>query len=285
MPRTLAATVAIALLTFGSDPAAAQVPPVPMIDDEDPDEVVAPPAPAPVLPAPRVRPSPAPVPVVPAPAPPTAPHPTATVAVYCTEPPCPIAPAPTPGDLRASAARAPVPVTIVPGPLDRNFRKVYKLGLGLEILGPAYTLGLSGNWNVSHTFGLSATFGFVGPQVLTLQARLMPLDGKWTPYVAGGVSFLLNPGWGEHESYSSCAAPAYGSAGYSCTDTYSSKTGDDFIFKDTNIVPSVEVGVMVLTHRGFSAQLGFTFYINGSYKDEFGILTVPWPKVGLAWYF
>jgi hypothetical protein len=73
--------------------------------------------------------------------------------------------------------------------------------------------------------------------------------------------------------------------GGGCSSSSSSKTGDDFIFKGTNVVPSVEVGVMVLTHRGFSAQLGFTFYINGNYQDSLGVLTVPWPKVGLAWYF
>ena len=31
--------------------------------------------------------------------------------------------------------------------------------------------------------------------------------------------------------------------------------------------------------------LGVTFYINDKYKDEFGMLTIPWPKIGLSWYF
>jgi hypothetical protein len=151
-------------------------------------------------------------------------------------------------------------------------------------MGPAYTLGLSAHWNMTSTFGLSATFGFVGPQVLTLQARIMPLDGKWTPYIAGGVSFLLNPGWDGHNVSYDCAPTVDGYYG-GCGSYASDKTGDDFIFSGTNVVPSVEVGVMVLTHRGFSAQLGFTFYLNGSYQDELGVMTVPWPKVGLAWYF
>ncbi|HEY3356311.1 MAG TPA: hypothetical protein VGQ83_23870 [Polyangia bacterium] len=265
MTKTLAAAVAFALLTLGLGHAAAQVPPVQVFDAEEVDEA-APPAP----PAPRVLPR-APAPRL---------QPPTVIVVQCEQPPCPatVAPAPAP-------VPAPLPLRLPRAYLDQNFRKQYKLGLGLEIMGPAYTIGLAGHWNLTSTFGVSATFGFVGPQVLTLQARLMPLDGKWTPYVAGGVSFLLNPGWDGH-SYSSCMAPSYGdyTSGYSCNAT-SSKTGDDFIFKGTNVVPSFEVGVMVLTSRGFSAQLGFTFYVNGNYREDLGVLTVPWPKVGLAWYF
>jgi hypothetical protein len=42
---------------------------------------------------------------------------------------------------------------------------------------------------------------------------------------------------------------------------------------------------MVVTHRGFSAQLGVTLYINDKYKDAYNMVVMPWPKVGLSWYF
>jgi len=28
-----------------------------------------------------------------------------------------------------------------------------------------------------------------------------------------------------------------------------------------------------------------TFYINDKYKDAFDLVTIPWPKIGLSWYF
>jgi hypothetical protein len=266
MRAVLATTIVLALVAFGPRTAGAQMPPEELLEDE-PDEAAPPPPPV----APRRR--------LPPPAPLPPPLPVRTiVVVQCEAPPCPAAPAP---------AAPPVPAAPTGGGLprsafDANYRKVYKLGLGLEIMGPAYTLGLAAHWNVSSMFGLSATFGFVGPQVVTLQARLMPIDGKWTPYVAGGVSFLLNPGWTGSSSNDCLARSDWGGTA-DCSS--STAKGDSFIFKGTNVVPSAEVGVMVLTHRGFSAQLGFTFYINPSYQDHLGVITVPWPKVGLAWYF
>ena len=166
-------------------------------------------------------------------------------------------------------------------PLDSNWRRIKKLGLGLDFMGPAYTIGVTAHWNISYLFGLSATFGFAGPQVITLQARVMPLDAKWTPYVAVGASFLLNPGFGKPEVYADCASDSYGG----CSDVGSSRTGDNFLFKGRNILPSVEVGAMVITHRGYSAQLGVTFYINDKYKASYDLVTIPWPKIGLSWYF
>jgi hypothetical protein len=193
-------------------------------------------------------------------------------------PPPAVQPAPVyvPAPAQAHVVRA-VPVMIVPNPaIDNNFRKTYKFGLGLDFMGPAYTIGLTAHWNVSSLLGLSGTFGFVGPQVVTLQARLTPVDGKWTPYVAGGVSFLLNP-----ESHTDCGAWETNGA-YECSEV---KKGDGFLFPDTNVIGSLEVGAMVITRHGFSAQLGVTFLLSSHYKDEYNLLTVPWPKIGLSWYF
>jgi hypothetical protein len=212
-----------------------------------------------------------------------------SVTVTCVTPPCQapavrIAPAP----VAAAPIRVnPVPMSAKYGiPLDSNWRRIKKLGLGLDIMGPAYTLGVTAHWNISYLFGLSATFGFVGPQIITLQARVMPLDAKWTPYLAVGASFLLNPGFGKghHDSMAAmeCTGDAYSGG---CMDVGSAKKGDELLFKGRNILPSVEVGAMVITHRGFSAQLGVTFYINDKYKDAFDLLTIPWPKIGLSWYF
>jgi hypothetical protein len=208
-----------------------------------------------------------------------------SVMVTCVTPPCVAQPAVRLAPAPVAPIRVnPVPMSAKYGiPLDSNWRRIHKLGLGLDIMGPAYTLGVTAHWNISYLFGLSATFGFVGPQVITVQARLMPLDAKWTPYVAAGASFLLNPGFGQgSDSLASreCAADSYG-----CVDLGSGRTGDGLLFKGRNIIPNVEVGAMVITHRGFSAQLGVTFYINNKYKEAFDLLTIPWPKIGLAWYF
>jgi hypothetical protein len=269
--RLALAATTFALAASLALPAAAQVPSV-----EDLEEPA-----APLPPPPPPLPPPAPT-AAPAPAPPAAPAvvvPGDRVTVVCAAPPCAAHPAPAP----AALPPARLPMTLRRGlNLDANWRKVYKLGLGLDLMGPAYTLGVTAHWNITSLFGVSATFGFIGPQVLTLQARLMPLDNKWTPYVAAGVSFLLNPGFGQGSAETDCVADEYG---YGCTGSDGGRVGDDLLFKGRNIVPSLEVGVMVVTYRGFSAQLGVTFYINDKYRDDFDLLTIPWPKVGLSWYF
>ncbi|MBI5479444.1 MAG: hypothetical protein HY906_11335 [Deltaproteobacteria bacterium] len=275
--KTPLTVVAVALVTCLALPAAAQVPSVQDLE-EDPAEVFPPPAPLPLLPPPP------PPPPAARPAPATVVVPGNSVTVTCVTPPCAAQPAvridPAP---IAPLQVNPVPLSAQYGiPLDSNWRRIHKLGLGLDIMGPAYTLGVSAHWNISYLFGLSATFGFVGPQVITLQARIMPLDGKWTPYVAAGVSFLLNPGFGKGQTVADCAPDYYGGG---CMDVSSDRTGDELLFKGRNIIPNVEVGAMVITHRGFSAQLGVTFYINDKYQAAFDLLTIPWPKIGLAWYF
>jgi hypothetical protein len=275
--KTPLTIVAVTLVTCLALPAASQAPSVADLE-ESPDEVFpAPPLPELPPPPPPRRPAarPAPTEVV---------VPGNSVTVTCVAPPCQARPA-----VRiAPAPLAPIQVNPVPMsakygiPIDSNWRRIHKLGLGLDIMGPAYTLGVSAHWNISYLFGLSATFGFVGPQVITLQARVMPLDSKWTPYVAAGASFLLNPGFGKGHAVADCSADYYGGG---CVDVGSNKTGDELLFKGRNIIPNVELGAMVITHRGFSAQLGVTFYINNKYKDAFDLLTIPWPKIGLAWYF
>jgi len=270
-------TVAIvALVTCLALPAASQTPTVQDLEENPTDAFPAPPLPE--LPPPPAAPAPAPAArpattdiVVPGP----------SVTVTCVTQPCQPRPAVRISDPEEPRLR-PVPMSARYGiPLDSNWRRIKKLGLGLDFMGPAYTIGLSAHWNISYLFGLSATFGFAGPQVISVQARVMPLDGKWTPYLAVGGSFLLNPGFGKSQVVYDCASDYYGS----CGGGSDSKTGDNFLFKGRNILPSVEVGAMVITHRGFSAQLGFTFYINDKYKDAFNVVVMPWPKIGLAWYF
>jgi hypothetical protein len=274
--KTSLTVLAVALVACLSLPAAAQVPSVQDLE-ENPAEAFPPPAPLPPLPPAPPAPPPAAPPattdvVVPGP----------SVTVTCVAPPCQPRAVVRVADPEVPRAR-PVPMSAKYGiPLDSNWRRIKKLGLGLDFMGPAYTIGVTAHWNISYLFGVSATFGFAGPQVITLQARVMPVDGKWTPYVAAGASFLLNPGFGKPEAMADCAPDYYGNT--SCMES-SGKTGDGFLFKDRNIIPSIEVGAMVITHRGFSAQLGVTFYINDKYKDAFDLITIPWPKIGLAWYF
>ena len=277
--KTLLTVVAVALVTCLALPAAAQVPSLQDLEEPPPEDAFPPPPPLPPPPPPPPAP-----PRVAQPAPATVVVPGDTVTVTCVTPPCGAKPA-----IRLSTAPlAPIRVNPVRMsakygiPIDSNWRRIHKFGLGLDIMGPAYSLGVTASWNISSMFGLSATFGFVGPQVITLQGRFMPLDSKWTPYVALGASFLLNPGFGGAEVMAECAPDPYGGG---CSDMSYEKKGDQLLFKGRNIIPNVEVGVMVLTHRGFSAQLGVTFYINDHYKEAFDLLTIPWPKIGLAWYF
>jgi hypothetical protein len=270
----------VALMTCLAQPAASQTPSVQDLEENPSDAFPAPPLPElPPPPAASAAPPPAGPPattdiVVPGP----------SVTVTCVAPPCQARPAVRISDPDVPRLK-PVPMSARYGiPLDSNWRRIKKLGLGLDIMGPAYTIGVTAHWNISYLFGLSATFGFAGPQVITVQARVMPLDGKWTPYVAVGASFLLNPGFGKHDDYMAsmeCSDP-YGGG---CAQVSHKQTGDDFLFKGRNILPSVEVGAMVITHRGFSAQLGVTFYINDKYKDAYDLVTIPWPKIGLSWYF
>jgi hypothetical protein len=274
MKTPLTAAV-VALVTCLALPAASQQPTVQDLD-ENPAEAF------PVAPLPELPPPPTAPPAAARPAPVDVVVPGNSVTVTCVIPPCQARPAVRISDPEVPRLR-PVELSARYGlPLDSNWRRIHKLGIGLDIMGPAYTIGLSAHWNINWLFGLSATFGFAGPQVITVQARVTPLDKKWTPYVALGASFLLNPGFGKGDAMVDCAPSTYDGG---CMDVSSARKGDDLIFRGQNIVPSVEVGAMVLTHRGFSAQLGMTFYINTHYKEAFDLVTIPWPKIGLSWYF
>jgi hypothetical protein len=141
-------TVAIvALVTLLALPAASQQPSVQDLEDNPADAF--PTAPLPELPPPPAAPPPAARPaavdvVVPG----------NSVVVTCMTPPCQARPGVRVSDAEAPRAR-PVAMSAKYGiPIDSDWRRIKKLGLGLDFMGPAYSLGLTAHWNISYLFGL-----------------------------------------------------------------------------------------------------------------------------------